>query len=428
MGAGDAEMRWLTSQLRRQLLTHPILLFTVPVVVTGLLTALVVDWRISSGMHDQLLRTTELNTVAMVQASLEGRLHPQQSPNGPSIALDGAEELLWRWVKPDLFVHMRLYDPRGRIVWSNDRSLIGQVQTSEEVPVALTGRATVKEHAPGEAGHIDPVGGLPGKFLEAYIPIRNGAQVVAVVEGYLALDPLLAGTAAVHQSTRLALFFGTGLSILVLAGLGVLVSRLVTEQMQQLERAARAASEARRATIRALAAAIDARDPYTHGHSSRVAHYATNIARRLGWTPDAVERLEEGALLHDVGKIAVPDVILRKQGTLEPEEFELMKQHPTVGGDLVQGIHGMADLTPMVRLHHERMDGRGYPLGLSGDQIPLAARIIAVADTYDAVTTDRPYRAGRKPREALVILQEAAGVQLDPELVSLVTADPTLLT
>ena len=162
---------------------------------------------------------------------------------------------------------------------------------------------------------------------------------------------------------------------------------------QYVERLKQAAAENRElflGSIRMLAAAIDEKDPYTRGHSGRVAKYSMIIGEALGLECEDLDRLRISALLHDVGKIGVDDRVLKKPGKLTDEEFDLMKQHTIKGANIMRPVAQLKDVLPGIELHHERMDGAGYPYGLKGDQIPLMARIIAVADTLDAITTNRP--------------------------------------
>ena len=171
------------------------------------------------------------------------------------------------------------------------------------------------------------------------------------------------------------------------------------------------------AAIRALAEAVDAKDEYTRGHSTRVAEYAKGIAETMGLDPGFVELVYVTGTLHDVGKIGVPDSVLKKPGKLTDEEFEEIKKHPALGEKIVSQLPMLKDALPGVRHHHERWDGKGYPDALAGEEIPLLARILAVADTYDAMTSDRPYRKGMPQEVAVKILQESAGTQFDAELV-----------
>jgi putative nucleotidyltransferase with HDIG domain len=180
--------------------------------------------------------------------------------------------------------------------------------------------------------------------------------------------------------------------------------------------------------VRALAAALDARDPYTAGHSERVSTLAVAIGEELKLDAEAMETLRLGALLHDVGKIGVPDEVLRKPGALTAAEFEALKVHPTAGARILRSIPFLAPHIPIVELHHERPDGRGYPYGLRGDTIPLGARIVHVADAFDAMTSARAYRAARLPVEAIAELRRCAGTDFDTASVeALVAAVPRLI-
>lgn len=167
-----------------------------------------------------------------------------------------------------------------------------------------------------------------------------------------------------------------------------------------------------------LAGAIDAKDPYTKGHSTSVSKYSEALARAINLPEKEVERITLGALLHDVGKIGIPESILKKEGPLSDDEWDIMKQHPVIGTEKVlQPNPSLRDLIPIVKYHHERVDGKGYPEGLSNDQIPLAAKIVAIADTYHALTSDRPYRKGMDIEKAISILEDGAGKQWDENLV-----------
>ena len=170
-------------------------------------------------------------------------------------------------------------------------------------------------------------------------------------------------------------------------------------------------------SIRMLAAAIDEKDPYTRGHSDRVAKYSLLIGHQLGLSPEELDRLRISALLHDVGKIGVDDRVLKKPGALTAEEFEVMKQHPSKGANIMRPVAQLKDVLPGIELHHEHINGKGYPYGLKGEEIPLMARIIAVSDTLDAITTNRPYQSARDIDDALEIIRKAAGSKFDQKVV-----------
>ena len=170
------------------------------------------------------------------------------------------------------------------------------------------------------------------------------------------------------------------------------------------------------ARLHAVVTAIDADGLHNHDHSDNVARYAVGIGRTLGLAPERVVKLQRAAFLHDVGKAEVPSRILAKRGPLTDEETERMQAHPVAGANRLAAA-GLHEESRWVRAHHERADGRGYPDGLAGDEIPLEARIILVADSFEAMTSDRPYRRGMPVVDALEELRHCAGVQFDPEVV-----------
>jgi len=170
-------------------------------------------------------------------------------------------------------------------------------------------------------------------------------------------------------------------------------------------------------TVRLLVARIEEKDPYTHGHTERVARYAVALAKELRFTPEEVQRIQFGAFLHDIGKVHTQDAILHKPGALTDEEWRTVKAHPVRGAEMIRGVKFLERVTDMVRHHHERVDGRGYPDGLKGDEISLASKIVNVADAFDAMTTDRPYRAGMTMEQAIAQMREKAGTQFASEIV-----------
>lgn len=174
--------------------------------------------------------------------------------------------------------------------------------------------------------------------------------------------------------------------------------------------------------IGTLANALDARDTYTAGHSRRVSEFSCAIARAMNLAGESVEEIRIGALLHDIGKIGIADAVLQKNGKLSPEEWSLIQQHPSIGRRILEGVGGFQIYLPTVELHHENWNGTGYPHGLRGEAVPLPARIVHVADAYDAMTSSRPYRRAMSPEEALRILRQNAGTQFDPNIVPVFVA------
>jgi HD-GYP domain-containing protein (c-di-GMP phosphodiesterase class II) len=195
------------------------------------------------------------------------------------------------------------------------------------------------------------------------------------------------------------------------------MSEEIEKAIEQLKRAADENNLLFINSVRMLAAAIDAKDPYTRGHSERVARYSIAIGKHLQLPAQEMRNLRISALLHDVGKIGIDDRILRKPGALSDEEFEIMKTHPAKGAAIMSGVAQLIDIIPGMKYHHERWTGGGYPESLKGDQIPMQARIVAVADTFDAMTTNRPYQKAMDIDYVVQKIRELAGTRYDPLVV-----------
>jgi putative nucleotidyltransferase with HDIG domain len=195
------------------------------------------------------------------------------------------------------------------------------------------------------------------------------------------------------------------------------LEEMVAQRTEELDNALHSLGDAYRTTLKALTAALETRDLETHGHSERVVNFSLRLGQELGLDAEQMRSLEFGSLLHDIGKIGVPDAILRKPAKLTEEEWVRMREHPLHGQKILRGIEFLEGAAKVVAQHHEKWDGSGYPLGLKGDEIDLNARIFAVADAFDAITSDRVYRAGRSYDEALAELDTYAGRQFDPRVV-----------
>lgn len=196
---------------------------------------------------------------------------------------------------------------------------------------------------------------------------------------------------------------------------------LMSEDLERFVRDLKRAAEENRAlfmnSIKMIAGAVDEKDPYTRGHSDRVTRYSVAIATRLGLSEADIDNIRIAALLHDVGKIGIEDAVLKKPGALTPDEYEIMKTHTTKGATILRPVEQLRDMLPGIELHHESLDGRGYPFGLKGDDIPLMARIISVADTFDAMTTNRPYQAARDTEYVVQVIRKLVGTKFDGRVV-----------
>ncbi|HEU5236221.1 MAG TPA: HD domain-containing phosphohydrolase, partial [Pyrinomonadaceae bacterium] len=252
------------------------------------------------------------------------------------------------------------------------------------------------------------------------------AAVLALVIGFFFADQL---TRPVRElaagAQRIAAGdFSRRVRVLGRTELGELGSSFnqMTDQIERfigdLQRSAEENRELFLGTVKALAAAIDGKDPYTRGHSERVSRFAVATAQALRLPEDEIEKIRVSALLHDVGKIGIDDRVLKKPAALTDDEFEIMKTHPQKGFKIMSQIPAMRDFLPGMYMHHEMMNGEGYPQGLRGDQIPIQARIVSVADTFDAMTTERPYQRAMDLGAALTRLKSFVGTRYDARVVA----------
>ena len=197
------------------------------------------------------------------------------------------------------------------------------------------------------------------------------------------------------------------------------LEELVEERTARLQHAYRILKKTHLDSVKVLAEAIDAKDPYTRGHSDRVKRMSLKIAMKMGFSEDRIESLEYGALLHDIGKIGIKDEVLQKPGPLSPEEYQYIQEHPLIGVKIVEGVEFFQDKIPMIRHHHEHFDGSGYPDGLAGEAIPLEARIITVPDAFDAMTSLRTHRGVMPLQDVLTEFEKCRGKQFDPQVLEI---------
>jgi putative nucleotidyltransferase with HDIG domain len=197
------------------------------------------------------------------------------------------------------------------------------------------------------------------------------------------------------------------------------LEKLVEERKSQLQQALLVVKNGHLDSVKILAEVIDAKDPYTRGHSDRVRRLSMRIAMKLGFDKKKLESFVFGALLHDIGKVGIKDEVLQKQGPLSPEEYQYIKQHPLIGVKIVEGNDFFKDQIPMIRNHHEHFDGSGYPDGLIGEVIPLEARIIAVPDAFDSMTSLRPHRRAMPVGDVILEMEKVKGKQFDPEILDI---------
>ena len=342
-------------------------------------------------------------------------------------------------------VRATLVDPQGRVLFPLRAGGGGQRHPSSLVAdfQRFPARVTRSEKQAGQVilASIAPVGQPPWAVLlerdrdAAFASVDRMVRDTVLWSATALLGALLLGVvfarrlsrpiSQLAESTRAVSEgqYGTRVKVAGTAELADLsenfnrMSESISSAVDNLKRAARENQELFINSIRALAAAIDAKDPYTRGHSERVARYSSQVAKEMGLSPEDVRRVRLSALLHDVGKIGIDDRILRKPTALTEEEFEIMKSHPVKGAAIMSAIPQLTDVIPGMKHHHERWEGGGYPDGLAGEDIPLQARIVSVADTFDAMTTTRPYQRAMDIRFVFQRLRDLAGNRFDPDVV-----------
>ena len=339
-------------------------------------------------------------------------------------------------------VATQFFDNNGTIVFSYDPTEIGRKIDPATLPalsLALAGtpsstRTTIvadpRLAVPGSTigyGDFDthhmagmtaqgsvPPGMARMSALETWIPVKINGQNVGGVVVWRDMDPTDAALMRIQGTVAGIILAATVLLWLVLRGVYVKSSKRIVAQAQALEVSLRERERTYDATLQSLANALDVRDSETGGHSDRVLQYMELVIEQVGVDPASTSMLRRGALLHDIGKIGVPDNILRKPAALSDAEWVIMRRHPEYGARIVAGIPFLEDVSQIVRHHHERWDGAGYPDRLAGEDIPVGARIFAVADSFDAMTSDRPYRRAMSIEAACAEIARCRGTQFDP--------------
>lgn len=316
---------------------------------------------------------------------------------------------------------VRVYDPEGLVVYSSVSGEPGRLKPPDRgFERALSGRTTVAVVSAGESG----LPGAIGSLMRIEAPVRLDDEVAGVLEIHRPFAPLA-------RSVYLAML---AVVVTVLTGAGatyVLLRYLIGRAERELAKSRERADEVSRrldgvlmeaeshtlGTLHALTAAVDAKDHYTAQHSLNVTEYACQIGRAMGLGVELLI-IERAGLLHDVGKIGVRERVLLKPARLNDAEFEEIKEHSRAGANIIEAIPALHEVVPVILSLHERWDGGGYPDRLSGDDIPLLSRVLAVADAFDAMTTDRPYRPALSIESARTEIEKGAGSQFDPVIVT----------
>lgn len=323
----------------------------------------------------------------------------------------------------DAFVHslisIEMWDKDGKLVYSHSKQGAENRFSNENgLKQAMQGKMFIEVTNSNDEEHKGN-NSKPLKLINIYSPIlgHNSDKVLGTYEIHWDFSDVTDSIRHAYKYIWLMLSLTFTLIYLSLYAAIKSTSKTLDNQFKAIKTLSGRLKQTLEEKLSTLIAALDAKDNYTAGHSLRVADYSLKIGRAIGMQKDKLKLLEQAALLHDIGKIGVPEQVLNKPGFLTDEEFSIIKQHPSTGAYIVQQSTMLSSMGEIIRHHHERYDGQGYPDGLKGEEIPLESRIMAVADTFDAMTTDRPYRAGVPIDKALEIMNEVRGSQLDAKLV-----------
>jgi HD-GYP domain-containing protein (c-di-GMP phosphodiesterase class II) len=369
---------------------------------------------------EQQLWESGLPIVYVVDENGNALFHPDASVAASRRNLTGLK-IVEEWLESGRIVQSALV-PFDATYEDKPHRMIGAYSTAAIAEGRIVGVVAMQDEAKALASVAD----IRRQIWFISLAFAIAALLVGILLARSMTEPLLRLTEAAKRiaagdySSRVASRNVTEIG--TLADSFDQMSGKIEEQIAKLAKAAEENRELFVGTVKALAAAIDGKDKYTRGHSERVARISVAIGRRMNLPEDELEKLRISALLHDVGKIAIDDNILKKPAALTDEEFEIMKQHPVRGYKIMSQIPAMKDFLPGMYMHHEMVNGKGYPQGLTGDQIPLQAKIVSVADTFDAMTIDRPYQKGMELGAALERLRSFVGTRYQSDVVEALVA------
>ena len=394
-----------------------------------LLVGLVLGWLMSNYMAKVVVHQAISNAGLLSRNELDHHFSTQELAGGLTSQKQREMDRIFQvQADNDQVILVKVWNQDGRVIYSTKKTLINQkFPLSEGLKEAFKNKISAEISDSTEHEEISGQGEKLNRIIEVYTPIHSvsSQKIIGSYEIYFSAENLRKDITEVKRLLWLVLFGGLSFLYLFLFAYVKGTSRALVEKKEleevnlQLNQSLIELEETYLGTIETLTATVDAKDNYTAGHSVRVSCFASILGRLCGLSDDQLERLEQAALFHDIGKIATPERILNKRGKLEPDEFEVIKKHPEWGEKIVQSIPFLRDRAKIIRQHHENYDGSGYPDGLKGEEISLEARILRIVDAYDALTSNRPYRGAKLLEETLPLLIKYKGTQFDPRLVDL---------
>jgi putative nucleotidyltransferase with HDIG domain len=387
---------------------------------------LLLAYGLSNYINNHFLQLNALNTIRFSQKNILNVLTAKDFKQPLSIRTAAKIKKHLSNSVPEEVKRVKIWNTEGVIIYSENYKLIGKKYPIEdELAEALRDKVGSDLTDLSKSENLDDLD-LHGELIEIYVPVKKNSKIVGAFEIYMDSNLLQEGIKEAQY--RVWLSVTVGLLILYITLYQVVKQgsdtieaqkRAMIELNSRIDLVEDFQSQTYSGSIKALLAALEARDNYTAGHAIRVTEYSMRLGEGLGFSQEELKRLEEAALLHDIGKIGVPEYILNKEAKLTNEEFDLMKKHSEIGADILRAMSCANDRAEIIRYHHERFDGNGYPAGLKGREIPMEARILSVADTYDTLTSNRPYRKKLSHCKAVTILRDCKGQQLDADLVEL---------
>jgi putative nucleotidyltransferase with HDIG domain len=388
--------------------------FTAISLVATALIATGLGWVVSQRMVDDALKSAIGESVDVVQNVITPQVTADDFDTPTPDRVAGWQHRLREVIGRMDIARVKVWNASGQVVYSDNPALVGRVfplAAEQELRQTLQAGRVVSDLSALKKGEAD-VEQPYGRLMQIYAPVvlPGSRQVAGAYEVYRMVGSLEARIADIKEFVWEA---WAGAFSLLYASLFFFIQRAGRQMIQQQEDL----QHAFEGTVRALVSAVDMKDSYTANHSSRVAEYAAVAAQALGLGSKEIEDIRMAAYLHDLGKIGVPDEVLRKPGALTPQEGWQMRRHPAIAAHILEEVPLSPRLKLAVRHNHERWDGTGYPDGLAGDEIPIEARILAVADAYEAMTANRPYRHTMGHASAVAELRRHVRTQFDPRVV-----------
>jgi len=386
--------------------------------LVGLATGLGVSRYVGDSIEAGALQ----HAAEVAEAQVYGHVIPHLSPAEFDAPLSGERYAeMDRFIRENVLlpgvVRIKIWNRQGTIIYSDSPSLVGQsFAIRDELAEALDGQTAAEVSTLVDDENIAER--QYDRLLEVYVPIRFGTspEVFGAFEVYQDYAPVGREIADARKAIYLGISVGLALLYVVLFYVHRRGAAIIGRQREELVRHSEELKTSY-GILEALSSALDLRDQATEGHCRRAAELVMFLARELGFTDREIRLVGQAAFVHDIGKIGIPDAVLAKPGPLTEEEWEQMRKHPELGYRMLDRVPTLGEVAEIVHCHHERYDGTGYPRGLKGEEIPLGARIFALVDAYDAITSHRPYRKAGSCEDALAELRRCSGTQFDPHIV-----------